>query len=548
MVNAVPSSTETPAANLETSGEHQRKKAHVLTIAVKIRITKWMIEEAKSSGSEAKISSKAIRAFPQFFPGSSSAKHMRAGRLWKAREILLSSVASRGSRGDTHISTVRSETTVGVRRANLKCQRGRGRKRSPWVVELQEDLVNEFSRLRKAGVKFSARTLRHLALRMLDTFMNPAYKTGMLVECRRKVNSKVVPFETPMQELICPRWVRIFIKRFNVVSRTQSGKLQLGPAAQEMIEKRVAYFLGTVAREFMSGRLNEDDVENSNEAHFVVNYDNGKTLGFWEDSEVRYADVVSGGEGMTMMVRLTGGSSSFLASPFMILQEEKGNYPIRSLPDDIPGVSYRTGPRGWIDRRVMVEWLRETRNIRKLPDNRRRVLFMENCSAHNMTENLKAALDEISTEIRFFPANSTHLLQPADSFIIQKLKSAWNRTWEAHKLTMMRDVLDPETFDTASGKIPNPGQRFFLELAAKSVMEVNQQRDEDGLTFARKAMIRCGLAKQSNGMWEVRQLFPHLQTIVSKHKVYFDGLDPDAPQAEPAQPEASSPPGASEPM
>ena len=35
--------------------------------------------------------------------------------------------------------------------------------------------------------------------------------------------------------------------------------------------------------------------------------DNGKTLGFRGDDNVKYADVVSAGVGMTMVVRLTGG-------------------------------------------------------------------------------------------------------------------------------------------------------------------------------------------------------------------------------------------------
>jgi hypothetical protein len=48
-------------------------------------------------------------------------------------------------------------------------------------------------------------------------------------------------------------------------------------------------------------------MENLDEMHFVVNLDNGHTLGFWGDISVTYAEVVSGGDSMTMVVRISGG-------------------------------------------------------------------------------------------------------------------------------------------------------------------------------------------------------------------------------------------------
>lgn len=76
--------------------------------------------------------------------------------------------------------------------------------------------------------------------------------------------------------------------------------------------------------------------------------------------------------------------------------------------------------------------------------------------------------------------------------------------------------------------LPNRGKRFLLELDANNVRDVKRERDRAGLTYARKAMIRCGMAKQSNGLWEIQQLFPHLQNIVRTYRANFDGLDPDA--------------------
>jgi hypothetical protein len=47
-------------------------------------------------------------------------------------------------------------------------------------------------------------------------------------------------------------------------------------------------------------------MENIDETHFVVNLDNGHTLGFQGDTSVTYAEVVSGGDSMTMVVRISG--------------------------------------------------------------------------------------------------------------------------------------------------------------------------------------------------------------------------------------------------
>jgi hypothetical protein len=73
------------------------------------------------------------------------------------------------------------------------------------------------------------------------------------------------------------------------------------------IRALVAAHLGELKRGFESGDLNQDTVENIDETHYVIDFDTGKTLGFVGETSIKYADVVSGGEGMTMVVRLTGG-------------------------------------------------------------------------------------------------------------------------------------------------------------------------------------------------------------------------------------------------
>lgn len=105
------------------------------------------------------------------------------------------------------------------------------------------------------------------------------------------------------------------------------------------------------------------------------------------------------------------------------------SYPIRGVEDNIPGVCFRTGPNGWIDGRFMKLWVREPRARPPIPSEKKRVLFMDNCSGQNFTGALQASLKSINTET-IFPTNATDLIEPADSFVIQKNKAAWIKRWD----------------------------------------------------------------------------------------------------------------------
>ena len=69
-------------------------------------------------------------------------------------------------------------------------------------------------------------------------------------------------------------------------------------------------------------------MENVDETHFVVNLDNGCTLGFRGDTTVKYAEVVSGGDLMTMVIRISGGRRSMIEAPMLIFTNSGSYYPI----------------------------------------------------------------------------------------------------------------------------------------------------------------------------------------------------------------------------
>lgn len=86
----------------------------------------------------------------------------------------------------------------------------------------------------------------------------------------------------------------------------------------------------------------------------IINFYHGKTLVFRGELCVKYSDVTSGVEGMNMIVRISGANKSYIENPFLIFKNKDGHYPILGVRDDILDAIYRTGPKGWIDSRVMV--------------------------------------------------------------------------------------------------------------------------------------------------------------------------------------------------
>ena len=178
-----------------------------------------------------------------------------------------------------------------------------------------------------------------------------------------------------------------------------------------------------------------------------------------------------------------------------------------------------------MDKRVFGEWLLETRAISKDAFGRQRTIFLDNCSGHLESDMQREKLAKISAVIKFLPKNATHLCQPADSFVIQNIKQRRRILWDEEKVRLI-DSRQWKQGLLKSRKLPNLGKLFFLKVAAPVIRDVNKMRDKNGLTYAQKSMIRCGLSRDLNGQWRICQLFRHLQVIIEKHRTVFDGKSP----------------------
>ena len=109
------------------------------------------------------------------------------------------------------------------------------------------------------------------------------------------------------------------------------------------MRRLIAYHLEVLYQGLVSCEYNKNLIKNIDETHFVINMENGKTLGLYGEYVVKYANVVSSGEAMTMMIYIIGGVHAQIMAPMIIFTNALGSYLIQGVPN-ILGVCYRSGP------------------------------------------------------------------------------------------------------------------------------------------------------------------------------------------------------------
>ena len=135
----------TPSPQTDEFPTCNRRVQRVLTNSQRSMIVKWMLYTVETEGDK-HIASKAVTNFPHLFRGTLNSNLIRASRLWKSRETYTNSEGAVVFRGNS--STLSRVTRNGLKRVHCKAREGRGRKRVAWVLELHQDLVEEFDRLR----------------------------------------------------------------------------------------------------------------------------------------------------------------------------------------------------------------------------------------------------------------------------------------------------------------------------------------------------------------------------------------------------------------
>lgn len=104
---------------------------------------------------------------------------------------------------------------------------------------------------------------------------------------------------------------------------------------------------GHLSRDLKSGSIREEDIFTSDETDLDIPVQRNHTLVTRGETEITYADVVSGEDGMKMMVTLGCGHEVCMNVPLIIFKNPFRPYSNRCLADDLPGVEYRSGSTGF---------------------------------------------------------------------------------------------------------------------------------------------------------------------------------------------------------
>lgn len=183
----------------------------------------------------------------------------------------------------------------------------------------------------------------------------------------------------------------------SILSRTNTDKLRMTASKREIIHRKVAFHLGRLCQDFKTGRIHDNDIWHGDEKRLVIHLRLSTMLVFRGEKEVN-ADVVSGDDGITLLVALNGGFDARLTPSSTDFKNEYRLYPIRNVEDDVPGVSYRSSAKGGMDAYIFDKWLDESRIFKALSISRTRILFVDSCSADKLLETALQRLDRSRTE------------------------------------------------------------------------------------------------------------------------------------------------------
>lgn len=67
----------------------------------------------------------------------------------------------------------------------------------------------------------------------------------------------------------------------------------------------------------------------------------------------------------------------------------------------------------------------------------------------------------------------------------------------------------------------NPGKHCFIKIGAEIVRPACEKTENNGVKYARKEMIICGLSLDTRGVWHVGKLKAELRAMIGWHQTLF---------------------------
>lgn len=229
-----------------------------------------MVEDINSCGSFRQIQLNSIKEFPDLSFWTEFASFMHFKRLWENRETAINNAPVFGELLNSVIS-VMTLPTIRKKRIWKKALAGRDCRSLP-VVALEADFVSYFDRLCKLGVKFSP-----LILNLLANFLIEKSKSRYTVQQWGLVHITNSILILSTYHRCKGSWIEILfcladkVGNFKYPHKSNSlwtNGLLLSPESKKRDAIRSP---------------KRGDIQNSDETYFVINVDNGGTLGFWGD-------------------------------------------------------------------------------------------------------------------------------------------------------------------------------------------------------------------------------------------------------------------------
>ena len=103
------------------------------------------------------------------------------------------------------------------------------------------------------------------------------------------------------------------------------------------------------------------------------------------------------------------------------------SYPILGVADDLHHVSFCSGKKGWMDRRYFRAMLLEERFLTRDLQNREQIIYLDNVSSHDKTNEVHDVLQEKCTCLSYLPRSTTYKVQPLDTGILKIFKDGWRK-------------------------------------------------------------------------------------------------------------------------
>ena len=255
-----------------------------------------------------------IAAFLEHFCAKKDANLVRAKRWWTRRHLYCTKADEANDIPPISCSCSRSGRQ---KQLQTKAAPSCGHKHSELLMWLYLRLLEAFECYKISGVKFSCRLLIELANLIL-----------LGQDSQYTVHSRDPKDNILLTQKFTHSWGQQFMHVHNIVLLSQTSRLTCNLEKEIQIERNIVYHLGVLKRGFDNCLFDENLMENIDETHFVVNMDNGRTLGFWDDTSTKYAEVVFGGDSMTLVVQILGSRRSMIEAPMLIFTNQNSSYSI----------------------------------------------------------------------------------------------------------------------------------------------------------------------------------------------------------------------------